>query len=587
MAMKVFVVLLALAAVGVVTADDDKNSSCPLWHYRQSENQPCVCGQELHGAIICSGDQVYLRVDYAMTWDSKSNDTLVALSRYAYHQYSATHIYKRAYSLMPNDTTQLNALMCGYNNREGFLCEKCHPNYGPAATSPKCSKCGDHSMASAIALYLTVKILPIAILFLLIMTFRIDLTYGPMLGYIIFCQGHAITTKLVNAIYQTSVMELKGFGYIMKLSLYISAAWDLDFLQVTNTIQPYCISPKLGNIDLFLLNFITALLPLCLVILSYVLIELHAHGFRIVVYCWKPLHSCFVRVRRNWSASDSIIHSYASLLLLSIASLNYNAFEILRLTDVYNASGVVKKNVLVNSPSVNAYTSKYAYYCIIVVLVLFFLGVCPSFLLLLYPIRLFRKMLHRCCSQRLVVKLNVFVETFQGPFKDGCNGTRDFRIIPGVAGCTLLCIEVVLCIAHAVHLNKYITTICAVFLALCSVLCAYTHPCKSSISNRSLTFHLMWLAILSALMALWWQDLEMDSKVLRYLFVIVTPVPHVLLLIWILYKVGNKMVRLCPRYVDSFRFTMGKVKYRKHLICESTSLLPDRLLNSQDYRELT
>ena len=90
---------IALAALDVVTADDSKNSSCPLWHYHRSENQPCVCGQELHGAIICSGDQVYLRVDYAMTWDSKSNDTLVAVSRYAYHRYSATHTYKRAYSL--------------------------------------------------------------------------------------------------------------------------------------------------------------------------------------------------------------------------------------------------------------------------------------------------------------------------------------------------------------------------------------------------------------------------------------------------------------------------------------------------------
>lgn len=477
--------------------------------------------------------------------------------------------------------------MCGYNNREGFLCEKCRPNYGPAANSPKCSKCGEHYMSSAIALYLTVKLLPIAILFLLIMTFRIDLTCGPMLGYILFCQGHAITTRLESPIYQTTLIELGGFSYIMELSLYVSAAWDLDFLQVTNAIQPYCISSKLSNVDLFLLNLITALLPLCLVILSYILIELHAHGFRMVVYCWKPFHSCFVRVRRNWSASDSITHAFASLLLLSIASINYNAFEILRLTDVYNVSGVVKKNVLVNSPSVDVYTSKYAYYCIVVVLIFFFLGVCPSLLLLLYPIRPFRKMLHRCCSQRLVIKLNVFVETFQGPFKDGCNGTRDFRIIPGVAGCTLLCLNLVFCIAHVVHLNKYLIIICGVFFASCSVLCAYTHPCKSSVSNLSLTFHLIWLAIISALMTLWWQDQEMDSKVLRYLFVIVVPIPHVLLLMWILYKVGNKLMCLCPRSVDSFRFTLGQLKCRKHLISESNPLLPDRLLNSQDYRELT
>lgn len=83
--MEVFIVILAVATLHVGIAEDNESSSCPLWHYRRSENEPCVCGQELHGAIICSDDRVYLRVDYAMTRDSESNETIVALSRYAYH----------------------------------------------------------------------------------------------------------------------------------------------------------------------------------------------------------------------------------------------------------------------------------------------------------------------------------------------------------------------------------------------------------------------------------------------------------------------------------------------------------------------
>lgn len=410
--MKVFtlvpILLVVLANLLVARVDDKKSSPCPLWHYHRSENQSCICGQGLHGAILCSEDQVYLRVDYAMTWDAKSNDTLVAVSRYAYHKYNTISIHKRLYSLMPrlNDTSELNEFMCGYNNREGFLCEKCCVNYGPAVNSPKCSKCGDLSVPATISLYLTVKFLPIAVLFFLIMTFRIDLTWGPMLGYILFCQIHAFTTRTVNPTYQTGLIKMKHFRYIMELSLYISAAWDIDFLETTNIIQPYCISQKLDNVDLFLFNLINSLLPLCLVILSYILIELHARDFRIVVYCWKPFHSCFVRARRNWSASDSIVHAYASLLLLSFTSLNYNAFEILRSTDVYNVSSVVKKSVLLNNPTIHLYTPKYIYYCVAVMSLLFFLRVCPSLLLLLYPLQRFKNILHKYCSQRLVIKVN-------------------------------------------------------------------------------------------------------------------------------------------------------------------------------------
>ena len=42
----------------------DGNHSCPLWHYHHQGK--CKCGDSLHGAIFCSDEKVFLRVDHVM-----------------------------------------------------------------------------------------------------------------------------------------------------------------------------------------------------------------------------------------------------------------------------------------------------------------------------------------------------------------------------------------------------------------------------------------------------------------------------------------------------------------------------------------
>ena len=66
--------------------------------------------------------------------------------------------------------------MCNESNKIGFICGKCCPTFGPSAKSFNCHKC-HLSLSSAIALYLTVKLLPttVTVLFIIIMMFRINI----------------------------------------------------------------------------------------------------------------------------------------------------------------------------------------------------------------------------------------------------------------------------------------------------------------------------------------------------------------------------------------------------------------------------
>ena len=52
----------------------------------------------------------------------------------------------------------------------------------------------------------------------------------------------------------------------------------------------------------------------------------------------------------------------------------------------------------------------------------------PTILLILYLTRLFRRCVS-CCGFRRWHALHMFVESFQGQYKDGTNGTRDFRTV--------------------------------------------------------------------------------------------------------------------------------------------------------------
>ena len=571
--MKVLFLLLVMVAA-VATGDD--NSPCPLWHYRPSANQSCKCGKSVHKAIICQDDGVYLRIDYAMGWNNSTNEVFVARSQFAFHNFS--DVIHQVYFPVANNATMLNENMCGGNKRTDFLCGKCHPNYGPSGYSPNCVSCSDHSLLVAWLFYITIKLVPIALLFFLIMMFRIDIFQGPMLGYIIFCQILTTTIMRNNVNYQLAKHHMKNFSTVMDMSLYISAIWNLDFQQI---VHPFCISDKLRYIDLRFFDVLLALFPLCLVVLTYSVTGLHRRNIRVVVYCWRPFHFCFVRLRRNWSVSNSIIHAYTSLFILSFTLLHVNGFEILRFTKVFDDKGRTD-TVLFFHPSLNSDASTYVYYIFPVVFLILLLGVCPSLLLSLYPIQCMRTKLQRFCSHRLVIAMNTFIDVLQGPFKDGCNGTRDFRVLPGLMGFGVISIQVLCCVAPIVFHDKgdYILPFFAISFGILSVLCAYAKPCKSSLANLSLVYHFMSVAAMGTVATLWMNGM-LDSTLLLLLLTTTIAFPHVLLLMWILYKLETRVLHVHKRAAACFNLMMGREEFG-----ESTSQLPDRLLNPKGYRTI-
>ena len=567
--------LLALAS-GYAVADE--SSECPNWYHRPPGSHHCQCGTTLKGGIMCG---LYLRVDHTMTWDSATNQTVAALSNYGYKNYS--NIINKVYTLMPNDIRDLNETVCAPNNRKGFLCEDCIPGHGPTAYSPKCMDCRKHTTLSKIAIFLTLKLAPITVMFVLLIVFRINVTQGPLFGYVLYCQAFIVTITRMILFYKLFVHEVHGYGWVLQISVFLSSIWATDFSLLGGN---YCISESMKIMDILLLNFVPALCPLLLVISTYILIELHGRNFRPIVIMWKPFSRCFSKLRRNWSATDSIVHAYATLLLLSFATLNHNALQLLESTNVYNSTGTVKTNVLICRPSIHVYSSEYIPYLVTVLILMFFLGVCPTAMLCIYSIKFFQRKLNNCCSQRIQIALKTFVETFQGTFKDGLNGTRDYRISPALFAFLVMLSTILASLGKVFHV--YLILYFTVLLTLSSFLIAFVRPCKSFLTNLSLSFHLMLLAIGAIFLIIWIESMSISNFLLPKFLAGIILVPHILMISWATYKLLHN-IRCVRQNIAVFKIKFSSLPLGKRLLGIQQShenLLPDRLENSSDYREL-
>ena len=96
--------------------------------------------------------------------------------------------------------------------------------------------------------------------------------------------------------------------------------------------------------------------------------------------------------------------------------------------------------------------------------------------------------------------------------------------------------------------------------------------------------HFLLIAVINALVMLWKQDYVMDTIILASVFAIVLPIPHILMFLWLCYRLEKKF-HLRKRSVVCFNRVMGQTKFGKRSVGVQTPLLNDHCLNSPVYRE--
>ena len=118
-----------------------------------------------------------------------------------------------------------------------------------------------------------------------------------------------------EVVINSTITDTKLAYKISMALVNVYSVWNLGLGR--SIIPSVCVIPGLGTLGGMALKYLNAVIGLVLIITKYVLVELHAHNVRLVVWLWDPFGMCFSHFRRQHNAKASIIDAFATYLLLS------------------------------------------------------------------------------------------------------------------------------------------------------------------------------------------------------------------------------------------------------------------------------
>ena len=409
------------------------DTACPPWFALQNtsgtDHHPrCICINSTDVSVKCDqlAQRSYLLLGYCMTHDDSSGNTFLGRSLIYNHQKPTDHLYLE----LPTNISHLNDFMCGPLNRKGLLCSDCLDGFGPAVVSIgyACENCTEQSYFG-VALYLLLELVPITAFYFLILVFQIRVTSAPLNGFILYSQAVGIAFNYLVALHAVIAYTGTSFKILAKILFTGYGIWNLEFFR--HVVPPFCLSENIRSIHALTLQYISAIYPLCLIAITYSCIKLHDRNFRPIVWLWKPFHKCFTRARRSWDSKASIIDVFATFLLLSYTKFLFVSLYLLHGITIHNSYSVTESKVLYWDARVEYFSKEHLPFAVVAILILIIFVLSPALLLLCYPTKPFRKCSSYCRLRRWQA-LHVFVEKFQGCYKDGVDGTKDFRTLAGL-----------------------------------------------------------------------------------------------------------------------------------------------------------
>ena len=438
----------------------------------------------------------------------------------------------RLFSEMPGDPNTLEDVVCGPYNRKGLLCGECFEGFGPAVYSLdlKCKNCSQHSTAVAVVSYLLLELVPITLFFILIIFFRLDITSGPMLGYFIFCQLIVfIAEGNILTIYISFNMSLE-YHILLNILLSLCRFWTMHWF-FQGIIPPFCLSQYLTGVHVQLLRLVPINFLVVLVVLTLILVELHSRESRL--FC--KLHACLSLIlRRTNFTTDALFHAFATFIFLSHGCIFYVTTSLVLTFPARNYNGSLYKNTVAIDPTIEWLSMEHVKYIIIAAVPFTLLTLTPSVLLVIYPTKVYR-----CLSQHISAKkrlaITAFTEALHSCFKDGLNGTRDYRALAGLIPFLIIPYSIVMLTFNVCGYGQDIAG--AFFSTVLLFIVLSLRPCKSIISNISLSFHLLMYVFLAIVSRLWNYELDVDTEMLALTLIFIPLISHFLVFLWVGYKI--------------------------------------------------
>ena len=236
--------------------------------------------------------------------------------------------------------------------------------------------------------------IPQTIFFLTFLVLRINVHSGSLTGFIFFART-ILTTIFFFPLYTSYPQSLFGY-WPTQILLVLYGVWSLNFTRFI--IPPFCVSPHLTTLQLVSLGYVSSVFPLILCIATYYLIQLHDRGNWLIVTLWRPFHS-----KSRSGVESSIIHTFGTFILLSYGNNVFVSFSLIQSSVLVTLD--VSTNTLKSLPprsidlGVDYFGPTHAPYGVLGIMGGLLTVILPLVLVLIYPTRVFPKLI-TCCGLR-------------------------------------------------------------------------------------------------------------------------------------------------------------------------------------------
>ncbi len=540
---------------------------CPSWTF-PTTNGSCKCGNSIDGVVHCDPDtlQSSMLKCYCMTADENGKQYVGPCS--------LTCPY---YSIpVPPNVSYLDSSMCGEDKRTGQLCGKCQEGYAPPAYSYQlgCVRCSDGE--SNVVKYLAVSLLPLTVFIAIVVATGISATSARMNAFIFVCQTLCYPPLLRISVTQAKLQfpsYLVGVFYTL-LSVY--GIWTLDFFRAV--YKPFCLHHSMSTVQVLAMDYVVAIYPMFLTLVIYLMVKLYDRKFTPLVYLCKPFQLCTGSCTRQWNFRTSLIHVFATFFVLSCTKLLSVSGDLLIFTLVYDVHGQRQGGLyLYYDGTIEYFGSSHLPYAIIAITILTIFALFPSILLCVYPFRCFQRLLNRYRAKWFI--LHTFMDTFQGCYKDGTNGTNDCRYFAGL----YIWARIGFSVIYTLSVGSVAYTVVVLYFLVIAALVVIVRPYKNTLFN--IVDPLLLFTMIAAFTALLTTAVETAYSyfvlAIAVIFVAIST-PLLYLAVLILHRLFVQ-TGILQRLSRKLR-TIVSGEYRLIAGLGEEESLPDRLVNAELYR---
>ena len=455
-----------------LTCSEEQVDSCPVGLF--CEEGRCECGRYPQDLVICNECSPSILNFICATYDEEKKVIEIGGCVYNAGKMSKATLY----APLPSNTSDLSA-KCDFFNRKGTLCGRCQLDHHPQAYSYNMTCVGCTSIGWNWARYVMAAYLPLTVFYFIILFFKINVTSSRLLAVVLYCQNMA-TPTLVRTVLSYLSSESNSFITSVKFLFSIYGIWNLDFFRPF--YSDICLG--IGVLPTLALDYVIALYPFLLMIITYLLIVLYDKNYKVIRFLWRPFQAVFSLFKDNWNIKTSVIDAFATFFLLSNMKFLSVSFDLLIPAPLYELHRDFHTSSLrlYYAADIHYFGSKHRPYAILALVMLSVFGILPIIILAFYSFAFFQRLLNRFAFRWYI--LHTFMDAFQGCYKNGTEpGTRDCRWFSS----TYFLIRFFLFALTSIVFNPAVTILSVLVIILYSIMIAAIEPFKNSNYNRIFT----------------------------------------------------------------------------------------------------